>query len=74
MNLKKFAVILTSIGALCASSYAFAARYYSHHDYYSDATYSQKVGTRIAACNGQVYLSGTMTTYSVLIDRFNCTL
>jgi len=74
MKLKKVAVILASVGALCASSYAFAARYYSHYDYYSDATRTTKVGSRIVTCDGRVHLYGTTSTYSVLVDRFNCML
>jgi hypothetical protein len=74
MNLKKFVITVASISALFASGYAFAARYYAHYSYYSDATHTTQVGTRINACNGQVYMSGTMTTFSVLDDRFNCNL
>jgi hypothetical protein len=74
MQLKKLAVTVATLGALCASSYAFAARFYSHYTYYSDATYSTAVGERINACNGQVYMNGTMTIYSTLDDRFNCYL
>ena len=74
MKLKKFVMTLTAISAIFASGYAFAARYYAHYIYYSDATYTNQVGSRTNACNGQVYITGTMTSFSVLDDRFNCDL
>jgi hypothetical protein len=74
MKLKKMAVTVATIGALCASSYAFAARYYSHYTYYSDASRTTVVGVRINTCAGTVIMNGTMTVYSTLDDRFNCNL
>jgi hypothetical protein len=74
MKLKKFVVAVVSISAICASSYALAARYYVKYTYYSDATHATKVGMRINTCAGTVYMSGVMSPYSVLEDRFNCNL
>jgi hypothetical protein len=65
------ALILT--GALIPSSWiSSSAAYYSYLiTYYSDATYTQEVGSRYVNCNGQsVYLDGHSSPYqqSEIVD------
>jgi hypothetical protein len=75
MNFKKRATAaLLAAGAMAAAGYAYAAVFYTQTAYYSDASYTTQVGTRTATCNRQVYLTGSMTPYSKVVDRYNCDL
>jgi hypothetical protein len=74
MKLKK--IVLTSSLAFCtmfAASYAYAYHYMKKY-YYSDATYTVKVGQSLNSCSGSYSQSGTITPYYKIIDTFNCNL
>jgi hypothetical protein len=74
MNLKKFLIILASISTLFASGYAMAGRHYVRYVYYSDATYTTPVGRYISTCSGSVINYGSVTTFKVLEEKFDCSM
>lgn len=74
MNLKKAVIGMTAAAVLCTSGLAYAAIFYRHTTYYSDATYSTPVGSRVYDCRARTTNYGTITEFKIIDETFNCTL
>jgi hypothetical protein len=73
MKLQKLVAVVGVVASLAASGYAWAVYQYTEYEYYSDASMTVWVGTRINECNGKVYRYGVTTTpYRQLIDSYTC--
>ncbi|HZI19955.1 MAG TPA: hypothetical protein VEY09_15330 [Pyrinomonadaceae bacterium] len=66
------ALIFTAASVLVPCRGVFARPCYEvEHQYFSDATYSEQVGTRFVTCNG-VYTFGQVTQYVVSLQGGDC--
>ena len=74
MQLKKLALAVFLAGATVGSSLAYAAyvQYWTLTEYYSDASYTNQVGTRMRDCQGRVTTGGTVTVYKQVVEQYNC--
>lgn len=74
MTLKKLAVAALIASASITSGFAYAAyvNYWTLTEYYSDASMTTHVGTRLRNCKGQVATSGTITVYKQVVEQYNC--
>lgn len=64
-----------ALGAILAATAASAlayTRYYSTVYYYSDASRTTYVGSKTTNCQNQVDVSGTVTSYSRIVERYRC--
>lgn len=73
MKLKKLAVAALMAGATITSgAYAAYINWWTLTEYYSDASMTTHVGTRLRNCKGQVATSGTVTAYKQIVEQYNC--
>lgn len=72
MKLKQAAALLGVVGAMAASSYAYAATYYQNYMYFSDSARTNFVGEKIIDCRNRVTVWGTITPYSRRVEYYNC--
>ncbi len=67
------AKIVGTIAALATATAAYALpEYWDEYDYYSDASYSEHVGTGGRLCSGRTYLEGVKTNYKIQTLHVKC--